>query len=284
MPSLEHETLVSLFHNRPALAAELLAEFDVRVPQHARACLESADLPEITPVEFRADAVVVLRDHEDRDGASVLAVVVEIQRGRDRRKRWAWPMYVAALHARLHCDVVLLVLCPDQDMARWRAQPIALGHPGFVLTPLVADPDAIPIIDDPARAFDDPELAVLSALAHPVEKVVEALASGLEALDPETAVDYTEHVLALLPAAAQKHLEELLATRTPIYSSPFTQQYVEQGRTAEAAESVLRVLAARGIAVPDSVRDRVRSCTDHEQLTEWLTRAVHVDAAEDLFD
>lgn len=121
------------------------------------------------------------------------------------------------------------------------------------------------------------------------------MASGLEALDSQIAVDYTNFALALLPAAAKNHLEDLLATKTFTYSSPFTEKYVDQGRAegeakgraegraAGAAEAVLRVLAARGIVVPDDVRDRVGSCTDHEQLTAWLTRAVHVDTAEDLF-
>lgn len=292
MPSIAHEAIVALFQHRPALAVELLnAGFGVTVPDHARACLESGALSEIGPVEFRADAVVVLRDGEDRDGIPVMAVIVEVQRRRDAGKRWSWPMYVSALRARLKCAVVLLVVCPSSTVAGWCAEPIALGHPGFVLQPLVTGPDAIPIVDDASRARADPELAVLSALAHPVGKVIDALAEGLDALEPDIALLYAGYVLELLPIAAKKHLEDLMTTQPFTYSSEFTDRYVEkgraeghaEGRAAAEAESVLRVLDARGISVPDPVRDRVRSCTDSDQLAEWLRRAATADTAEDLF-
>lgn len=288
MPSIAHEAIVALFQNRPALAVELLNfGLGVTVPHHARACLESGTLSEIGPVEFRADAVVVLRDGEDRNGAPVMAVVVEVQRRRDAGKRWSWPMYMSALRARLKCAVVLLVVCPNSTVAGWCAELIAMGHPGFVLQPLVAGPDAIPVVDGAAKARADPELAVLSALAHPIAKVIEALAEGLDALEPGIALLYAGYVLELLPSAAKKHLEDLMATQSFTYSSEFTQHFVDQGRAAgrvaAEAESVLRVLEARGIPAPDAVRNRVRSCTDSERLAGWLRRAVTADTAEDLF-
>lgn len=232
-------------------------------------------------MEFRADAVVVLRDGET--GGPVMAVIVEVQRRRDGGKRWSWPMYVAALRARLRCPVVLLILCPDRRVSAWCSQPIALGHPEFVLRPLVAGPEVIPVVDDPVAARADPELAVLSALAHPVEAVIDASAQGLEALDSATAAVYTGYMLALLPAAARKHLEGLMATQAFTYRSEFTQRYVDQGRAEAEAESVLRVLAARGVEVTDEVHDRVTSCTDADQLAEWLRRAATADTADELF-
>lgn len=44
-----------------------------------------------------------------------------------------------------------------------------MGHPGFVLRPLVTGPDAIPIITDEQVAREDPELAVLSVMALQVD-------------------------------------------------------------------------------------------------------------------
>lgn len=190
--------------------------------------------------------------------------------------------------AGLRCDVVLLVVCPRRQVAAWCAKPIRLGHPGFELRPLVAGPDVIPIIDNPVTARADPELAVLSALAHPADPVVEAMADGLEALDPPTAVDYTNYVLALLPAAAKKHLEDLLATQTFTYSSPFTEKYVDQGRAeGEAkgeAKALLAVLLARGIDVPDDARARITACTDLDLLEAWVRRSVTIDSIDELFD
>lgn len=182
-----------------------------------------------------------------------------------------------------------LVVCPNRAVAAWCAKPIRLGHPGFELRPLVAGPDVIPVIDDPVTARADPELAVLSALAHPADPVVEAMAGGLEALDSPTAVDYTNYVLALLPVAAKKHLEDLLATqRTFTYSSPFTEQYVDQGRAEGEAKgevkALLAVLVARGIDVPDEARARITACTDLDLLEVWVRRAVTIDSIDELFD
>jgi hypothetical protein len=57
----------------------------------------------------------------------------------------------------------------------------------------------------------------------------------------------------------------------------------EQGRVQERAEMVLRVLEWRGIAVSDSVRERVDACADLDQLEIWAQRAVHITDAEELF-
>ncbi len=105
MPSMAHEILVDLFKNRPSLAAEILAEvLGVSLPDYTEARIVSADLSEIQPAEYRADAVVVLLDGE----VSVRVIIVEVQLAPDPRKRMSWPAYVTVSRA-LHG-------CP----ARWR--------------------------------------------------------------------------------------------------------------------------------------------------------------------
>jgi hypothetical protein len=99
-------------------------------------------------------------------GKPVLAIVVEVQLSRDEDKRASWPLYLTSLRSRVKCPTVLLVVAPDAAVARWCAKPIELGHPGFRLQPLVAGPEAIPVVVEPEEAERDPELAVLSALAH----------------------------------------------------------------------------------------------------------------------
>ncbi len=79
---------------------------------------------------------------------------------------------------RLH---LLLVVAPDASVARWCAQPIELGHPGFMLQPLVAGPNAIPVLTDEQAARRDPELAVLSAMAHGQTEVGQAIAQTVMA-------------------------------------------------------------------------------------------------------
>lgn len=148
MPSPQHETLVQLFREQPALAADLLAQpLGMRLPRWTHARLDSADLPTLVPAEKRADAVVTLTG---ADGP-VLGVVIEVQLRRDPAKRWSWPEYLINLRSRLRCPVMLLVVCPRVATAAWCATPIAVGHPGFALAPLVIGPDQLPVVTDAAQ-------------------------------------------------------------------------------------------------------------------------------------
>lgn len=56
------------------------------------------------------------------------------------------------------------------------------------------------------------------------------------------------------------------------------------GRVEGKAGSVLKILAARNLPVPDEVRERILSCQDEEQLDEWVGRAVTASSADELFD
>jgi hypothetical protein len=161
MPSQLHEALLLLFRNRPELAPELLREaLQFEVPAYNEARIESADLTDVQPAEYRADLVVLLYDSKP-----VLGIVVEAQLSPDEHKRYAWPVYAVGLRARMRCPVCLLVVTPRDAVARWAALPIDLGG-GNRFSPLVLGPAGVPQITDHARAKADPELAVLSAMAH----------------------------------------------------------------------------------------------------------------------
>src|SRR5205814_9322585 len=112
----------------------------------------------------------------DANGAVVLAVIVEVQRQPDPDKRFAWPFYTAALHARMRCPVCLLVIATTPAVARWARRPIRSFQPKAGFVPLVVGPEAIPRVTDPAAAEQAPELAVLSVLAHGAEKGAESIA------------------------------------------------------------------------------------------------------------
>ena len=79
MPSRLHEDLLRLFQNRPALAAEVAREaLHARLPEYAEARIDSANLSDLRPAEYRADLVVLLLRDEPVHG-----IVVEVQLGRD---------------------------------------------------------------------------------------------------------------------------------------------------------------------------------------------------------
>ena len=83
----------------------------------------------------------------------------------------------------------------------------------------------------------------------------------------------------------------MASTTWPVYS-PFAREHFgrgkregrEEGRVEGEASAVLRVLAARGIQVPDDVRARICACTDTRQLDTWLDRAAGATAISDLFE
>src|SRR5690606_14175850 len=132
--------------NDPAVAAVLLEEsLGVKVPEHRSSRTASGDCTDLSPKEYRGDAVACFADAAGRD---VFAAVVEVQRSPDERKRFSWPVYHSTVRARLECDTVLMVLCFDRATAAWARAPILTGHPEYVLSPLVVGPDEFPVITD----------------------------------------------------------------------------------------------------------------------------------------
>ncbi len=231
MPSTLHEALIELFRHRPSLAPELLTRaLGVELPPHDGTRIEPGDYADLAPTQYRADAVAVLTE----SGAPVLAVIVEVQLGRDKEKRWSWPVYVTTLRARLHCPTVLLVVCPDLAKTVWCGTPIELGHPGFTLAPLVLGPDRVPVVTDATQAVNTPELAVLSAMAHGDDprfpEIANALLTVLESVDGDRTTLYSDIVAEALSAAARQTLEDLMATRVREYQSELVRKFVMQGR------------------------------------------------------
>lgn len=299
-----------MIRHRPAVVAELLSgSLKVELPDWRQVRTDTAELTDLTPVQYRADAVTVFADTR---GATVFAVVNEIQLRRDPRKRRTWPHYLTSLHARLGCPTMLLVMCTDMATARWCAAPIEIGHPGWVLRPLVVGPDTIPMITDVTEARRTPELAVLSAIAHgrgpEEEPVFQAMLTALQTVDQDHFELYTDIVLTALPEAARHCLEALMDVATYEFQSDYFRRRLSRsmaegmaegmakgmaegmaegraaGRVEGEARALLAVLSARGIPVPDHARERITRCTDADQLEIWVRRAATADSVSDLFD
>jgi hypothetical protein len=287
MPSQEHEVLIDMFRGRPSLAAELLdGPLHDQLPAYDKAHLASADLTDVAPTEYRADAVVTLT----RADKNVLAVVVEVQRQVDQRKLRSWPAYVATLYARLGCPVTLLVVCPLQSVADWAAKPILFSLPPSEIHPVAFGPAQTPVITDPETAQRLPELTVLSAIAHAGRPdpmpLLKAMQSALAVIESDRAVLYYEFALTMLPTAARTLLEEYMTATDYPYKSEFGRPYFAAGKAEGKAEgearSLLTVLTARGIEVSDEARAKITACTDLEQLDQWIHRAVVAERIEDL--
>lgn len=72
MPSQQHEAILELFRNRPALAPELLRDaLGVALPDYSGIRIESPDLTQIQPTGYRADLVVRLVTPDDAAASRV---------------------------------------------------------------------------------------------------------------------------------------------------------------------------------------------------------------------
>lgn len=286
MPSVSHDWLLQLFHNRPSLAPELLRQaLHVDLPNFTEVHIYSADLTDVQPTEYRADLVLRLLD-----GTEVLGVVVEVQLSPDRRKRFVWPVYVATLRARLECPVCLLVVTVDEAIARWAAQVIEMGG-GNRFAPLVLRPSGVPEVTDEAQARADPELAVLSAMAHgkdaDMEKAVRIALAALTAvrdLDDDRFKMYFDLIDKSHSEVARRAMQAM-DPRKYEYQGEFARRYVAQGRAEGEAKGraalVIRQLVSRFGPLPQQAEARVAQASVEEldEMGERLLRAQTLDEA-----
>lgn len=285
MPSQQHEAILELFRNRPALAPELLRDaLNVPLPPYTEVRVDSADLTQIQPTEYRADLVVLLVD-----GQPVLGIVVEVQLARDERKHYVWPVYVATLRARLECPVVLLAVAPDEATARWAGRGVELGG-GNVFRPFVLGPSCVPIVTDEDQARADPELAVLSAMAHGADddaelaaRIAAAAHSASCALDDERATLYYDLVQKHLSEAARRALNTM-AIANYEYQSEFARRYFAQGKAEGKVDLLAQQLTRRFGPLPAAATARLAdaSVAELDVIGERLLNAQSLDEALNL--
>jgi hypothetical protein len=130
----------------------------------------------------------------------------------------------------------LLVVAADDACARWAAKPINIGG-GASITPIVLPPSGVPAITDEAVAIADPELAVLSAMAHGMDadigKVVSIANAAQQAsrhLDVDRSRLYVDLIHLSISEAARRALCAVDMSKYE-YQSDFAKQYIAVGRT-----------------------------------------------------
>jgi len=276
MPSFHHELLVELFRNDGALAVALLRSRAGLAIDHARVELGSIDLSQVAPTEYRADAVIVLRDREDHP---VAGVIVEIQRQIERDKLLTWPVYVTTLRAKLASTVVLLVIAPDPEVAAWARRPIELGHPGFWLTPVVVGFDDVPWIRDSHEACRLPELAVLSVMAHPELEIAQVAIDAVTQLPGDRARLYLDVIMMALPATLRQILEARMQHYE--YRSEFARKYYGEGREEGLRAAVVAFVRAKLDDLSDADLAAIDSLHDQVILTALITALAQAGSASE---
>ncbi|WP_328358735.1 hypothetical protein OG800_21230 [Streptomyces sp. NBC_00445] len=296
MVTSAHEGMHRIFQERPEILAPVFGVLGVPLSAKATVDAVTTDVTEARPLERRVDTVLRIGPSDGED----FLLAVEAQSGKVEGKEWSWAYYIGYLQAKYKLPVLLLVVCQDRATAKWAAGPFDCGTRGWTALrtyPLVAGPDNMPVIIDARTVAKNLPLAVLSALAHARSRdgdaILEAIGSALQELletDPATAkyfFDFLEVTLGKTPAGEKwKAIMSTFVSYFPGRGTVRETAYLEgkaEGRAEGEAKAILIVLDARGIAVPDSVRERITTCTDPDRVDAWLERSRTVERAEDLF-
>ena len=296
MASTPHEIWVELLHEQPEVVVELARGAGVRLPANVAVRATGGEIRKTRPDSLRADLVVQLRGSGKRP---VLAVIVEVQLTKNSRKRRTWPVYVTGVGAELLCPALLVVIAPDAGVAKWAQRPIAIGHPGFRLTPIVLGPRHIPVIVDADEACRRVRLAVLSTMAHGRgERAYDVAIAALRAaskVDEPRRGDYYTFIFDAVDESVLRTLEEEMARGRHRELTSIERHWIEKGEAKGRAEGeasarramqqgILHALFAREVDVPDAARDRILGETEVQQLETWLVRAVTADRIADVVD
>jgi hypothetical protein len=289
MPSGEHESPIALAKLDPGLVTWLLVSlFDVKVPDYHHARARPTDVRVLVPRTYHADGMLLYCDAADQP---VLAVVLEVQRGWDHSKRWTWKLYVAQLESELRVNAALVVFCPDPALARRYRSMVEFEGLSLQLRPFIFTTEDVPLVTDVELARANPALAVFSAVCHggdaDVDAMFPAVAEALRSLSPKKAILYDDIVLAGLPPESRARWEAFMTgTIHREFRRSWLREAADEGRAEGRAEgeaqAVLTVLDARGVQVPDAIREQILGCTDLTQLDTWLRRATTATTADEV--
>jgi hypothetical protein len=288
-----HEGVIALVRDNPAFAASLLRDLlHVDVPRFGEARLSEAALPQLVPVEYHADAVVLFVDFLDEKQQPVFGTIFEVQLESKDRKRYTWPLYAVAARARHECRFILTVVTPDPAVARWAAQPIDLGNGIFV--PRVIGPEGIPQVTDRDQALREPQLAVLSVVAHgggevdAAISIARAAVNAVLSLPEEQRLLYSLLIEKALSEAARKALDmepQIEKFFTEAHRRSYDQGEAKgktEGKAEGKAEALVMILKQRGLAMSEEQQHQLVTCTDLPTLDRWLDRALSVTSLDEL--
>lgn len=283
MVGSKHEAMHRLFQSHPEVFGRAFAALGLPFPHPTAVSLLPNDLTEIDPIERRVDTLLRL----DTDEGPFL-LLVEAQGKDDPKKPAAWAYYVSHVHAKYNLPPVLLVVCQDARTAEWATGPLCIGPrewASLVVYPLVLGPHNVPAVTDVRAAESDIPLATLSAITHAndsgIGAILKTLATALQSIDEDDALIFAELTeLGLGKSPAAQTWRQLMTVDLSFFRS----ETADRLRAEGLARAVLRRLHARGIEVPQDIRERIETCTTPAILDNWLDRSYVVDSAADLFD
>jgi flagellar biosynthesis/type III secretory pathway protein FliH len=177
------------------------------------------------------------------------------------------------------------VVTPDPAVARWAGQPIDLGNGIFV--PRVIGPEGIPQVADRDQAVREPQLAVLSVMAHGGGEVEAAVSIARVAVNAVLSLPEEQRLLhsVLIEKALSEAARKALGMEPQIekfFTEAHRQSY-NQGEAKGEAKALVMILKRRGLAITDEQQQQIATCTDLATLDRWLERAFSVTSVNELF-
>ncbi|MFI8307613.1 hypothetical protein ACIF80_30195 [Streptomyces sp. NPDC085927] len=289
MVTATHEASHRLFQEHPEAFAPVFEALGLPPPSKPDFHELSPDATEIRPLERRVDTVLMF----EPDMGENFVLAVESQTKKDPDKAKSWSYYVSYLRAKYDMPVLLVVVCRDRSTAAWAMGPFecAVGPWTTQVThPFVLGPQTVPEITDETVVARQPALAALSAIVHSQSRraaaILETVARGLVAFEPVTTGYWFEVVeVGLVDTPTRENWRTTMqdvVTHFPGHRTLFEEKYLD-GKAEGRAEDILRVLKVRGLAVSDTVRERVTACTDLDTLSVWFDRSLTATTAEGVF-
>jgi len=268
MPTLEHNAIVDMFRERPELAPHLLTLlFQVDVPPHESVTVVESSLDQLIPVEFRADLVLEVRG---ANGARVLAIVVEVQREKDPDKVFSWPVYAAVVRARMRCPAIVLVVAPDEDVAKWAVQTVDLGAGLVSFRPVVLGPASDP---EHAGVYS---WVIWKGLRKRMRPALEALIMNVRE-EMEKDPEFNAFMSKVLAFRRERDAVEAAA------KDAGAKEGRAHGTLLGLRDALFRLTTRAGIALTDEDRTRVEACEDVPTLEHWVENVLGAKTTADVF-
>lgn len=282
-----HDTPLKLCRSKPGFAVELAGEIlGLPIPEHGEVLPYSESLTDVEVRDLNADNVVLCR----KGDSNRLGLIIEVQREKDKRKRFSWPAYQVNLRHRINAPVVLIVVCPNPTVADWAAEPIETGQPGSDFRMQVLGPTNYPKLFENSKSGEFAERMVLGTLIHEksddIKRLLMAAEAELAPLSEETARRYTEYMLGQLSEHPRTILEALMQQETYPYQSKLLADREAQGEARGEARgesnALLIFIESRELPITENQRRQIEDCTDLGRLKSWLKKAAAAPSVADI--
>jgi hypothetical protein len=225
MVSFEHQVVIEFARHRGELLREILPAGHKRKELSLLSSPASSDLS-LVPKQYLADQITLYRE---QDGTLRFAILLEVQQSKDDMKEWTWPVYVGVARAHHQCPVLLMVIALKRRAERWARALIKKDLPSWGEAPVVISARDIPIVDDVREIRSNPQLAVLSVMAHPSLKLAEIVLKALKGrLEQDQARLYCEAVMRALTLKDRSTLEAKM-NKGIVYRSAYARKYLDEG-------------------------------------------------------